>query len=111
MSLHLPPSVIHEIVRGLHIATVVRYLSRKFLTSSESKRLIPAPEEVGGLVALLYDHLLTLDQEVRLIWQAPGSFVKWVFLANRYLSEVCLLAVANGVYFAFPCIYFPDAEL
>jgi Family of unknown function (DUF6533) len=68
-------------------------------------------EEVGGLVTLLYDHALTLDQEITLIWKAPSSFVKWVFLVNRYLSEVCLLAVANGACFCLPCICFPDAEL
>jgi len=73
----LPPSVIHDLVRGLHIATIARYLS------------------LSGLVALLYDHVLTFDQEIQLVWKAPSSFVKWIFLANRYLSEVCLLAVAN----------------
>ena len=51
---------------------------------------------------MLYDHVLTFDDEVRVIWTAPRSFAKWMFLLNRYLSEVCLLAVANGAYIAFP---------
>lgn len=66
------------------------------------------PTEVGGLVALLYDHVLTLDQEIRLIWKAPNTFVKWMFLVTRYLSEACLLALANGAHIDFPCILFPQ---
>lgn len=92
-------SVIHEIVRGLHIATAARYLSRKTLHLFESERLTSVPEEVSGLVVLLYDHVLTLDQEIQLYWKAPSSFVKWIFLANRYISEACLLAVANRMCF------------
>jgi len=72
-----PPPIINEIVHGLHLANIARYLS------------------LGGLVALLYDHVLTLDQEIRLIWKAPNTFVKWMFLVTRYLSEGCLLALAN----------------
>jgi len=64
-------------VHGLHLAADVRYLS------------------AAGLVAMLYDHALTFGDEVRLIWTAPSSFVKWVFLTNRYLTGVCLVGVAN----------------
>jgi len=73
----VPPSVVHEIVHGLHLAVIERYLS------------------AAGLVAMFYDHALTFSDEVRLIWTAPPSFAKWMFLANRYLTVVCLVAVAN----------------
>ncbi|KAH9986753.1 hypothetical protein BJV74DRAFT_844059 [Russula compacta] len=72
-----PLPTVDEIVRGLHRATIAKYLS------------------VAGLVALLYDHVLTLNDEIQLIWSAPRSFAKWIFLVNRYLSTVCLLAVAH----------------
>ncbi|OCH85705.1 hypothetical protein OBBRIDRAFT_838763 [Obba rivulosa] len=45
-----------------------------------------------GLVALAYDHTLTFGDEVSLIWTAPNSFAKWIFLVNRYF----VLAVAQS---------------
>ncbi len=47
---------------------------------------------------MLYDHILTFDDEIRVIWTAPNSFVKWIFLINRYAAELCLLAVTNRAY-------------
>ncbi|KAI0295877.1 hypothetical protein B0F90DRAFT_1820310 [Multifurca ochricompacta] len=73
----LPPSVVDEIEREIHIATIARNIT------------------VAGAVVVLYDHVLTFDDEIRLIWKAPSSFIKWIFLVNRYLTEVCLLAIAN----------------
>ena len=55
---------------------------------------------------MLYDHVLTFGDEVRLIWAAPRSFPKWMFLVNRYLTEVCLLAVANGACIAVLWYFF-----
>ena len=59
-------------------------------------RLTSARRKVAGLAALLYDHALTISDEIRLIWAAPRSFLKWIFLLNHYLSEVCLIVTANG---------------
>ncbi|KAL5523958.1 hypothetical protein ACEPAG_8131 [Sanghuangporus baumii] len=47
-----------------------------------------------GLVIMLYDHILTFGEEVRLVWQAKPSFAKWLFLANRYLVPMMLIGVA-----------------
>ncbi|KAL5528244.1 hypothetical protein ACEPAF_7380 [Sanghuangporus sanghuang] len=47
-----------------------------------------------GLVVMLYDHILTFSEEVRLVWQAKPSFAKWLFLANRYLVPMMLIGVA-----------------
>ncbi|EKM54155.1 uncharacterized protein PHACADRAFT_196585 [Phanerochaete carnosa HHB-10118-sp] len=47
-----------------------------------------------GLTVLLYDHVLTFCDEVRLVWRAPSSFPKYAFLFNRYLVPVCLLLVS-----------------
>lgn len=37
---------------------------------------------------LIYDHLLTLEEEVRIIWLGRPSFVKFLFLWNRYTSPL-----------------------
>jgi hypothetical protein len=61
--------------------------------------LTSVPRKAAGLAALLYDHALTIGDEIRLIWAAPRSFLKWIFLINHYLSEVGLIVsfvCANG---------------
>lgn len=47
-----------------------------------------------GLVIVLYDHMITFHDEVRLVWQARSSFAKWLFLCNRYLVPTTLIWVA-----------------
>ncbi|EJD03269.1 uncharacterized protein FOMMEDRAFT_156655 [Fomitiporia mediterranea MF3/22] len=47
-----------------------------------------------GLVIVLYDHMITFHDEVRLIWQARSSFAKWLFLCNRYMVPTTLIWVA-----------------
>lgn len=54
---------------------------------------------VSGLVALLWDHLLTLDEEIRVIWTCRGRsgyLAKLLFALNRYGSEIILLFIAYG---------------
>ena len=53
---------------------------------------------VIGVSLLVYDHCLTLPDEVLLIWSAPRSFAKYAFLANRYLVAICLLIVVDGMH-------------
>ncbi|TFK88997.1 hypothetical protein K466DRAFT_585021 [Polyporus arcularius HHB13444] len=47
-----------------------------------------------GLMVLLYDHILTFADEVKLIWTAPATYAKYIFLLNRYTVLGTLLAVA-----------------
>ncbi|KAJ7917188.1 hypothetical protein B0H13DRAFT_2657922, partial [Mycena leptocephala] len=49
-----------------------------------------------GVAALLYDHVLTLDDEIQCIWLNPATGVgnRLSFLVNRYLTECVVLAVA-----------------
>lgn len=37
-----------------------------------------------GISILVYDHLLTLDREVKHIWALPKARSAWLFLPNRY---------------------------
>ncbi|KAA1478115.1 hypothetical protein DENSPDRAFT_658165 [Dentipellis sp. KUC8613] len=66
-----------DVVQGLLYANATRYIS------------------AIGLVLLLHDHVLTLPQEVSLIWKAPSSFAKYAFLVNRYLVPASLILVAT----------------
>ncbi|KAJ7232079.1 hypothetical protein C8J57DRAFT_177076 [Mycena rebaudengoi] len=45
----------------------------------------------AGLVILLYDHLLTFGDEVRLIWSAKSSSTKFLFLTMRYLVPFLMI--------------------
>jgi hypothetical protein len=93
-----------DILCALKNVSINRYLSGRFALSAERAKNIDLSysRAVAGLVVVLYDHVLTFGDEVRLIWAAPRSFAKWIFLVNRYLTEVCLLAVANGACIAVP---------
>jgi len=54
---------------------------------------IDASEYIGavGLVILLWDHALTFADEVRLIWTAPLSIPKILFLFNRYMVPLAMI--------------------
>jgi len=43
---------------------------------------------VASFVVLLYDHILTFDDEVRYIWRSKKKLVSWLFLLNRYLTPL-----------------------
>ncbi|TCD64734.1 hypothetical protein EIP91_003690 [Steccherinum ochraceum] len=66
----------NELIRALEHAHYTRYFS------------------AAGLAVLLYDHLLTLDVEIKYVWRAPPSLPKIAFLFNRYMVLGCLLAIA-----------------
>ncbi|OCH92069.1 hypothetical protein OBBRIDRAFT_833770 [Obba rivulosa] len=39
---------------------------------------------LSGLVAAVFDYCITVDQEISLMWTSRWSFMKVLFLANRY---------------------------
>ncbi len=51
---------------------------------------------------MLYDHALTFDDEVQLVWHARPSFAKYAFLYNRYSAAGVLIAVQ---YCACPFVF------
>jgi hypothetical protein len=58
------------------------------LTSSrtgEEVRLVCAMT-CGGYALLVWDYLLTLDDEITYIWACPTSVVKYLFIGNRYVN-------------------------
>jgi len=51
----------------------------------------------AGLVVLLYDHLLTFDQELQLIWRAKTTLPKLLFLFNRYTVPIAMIIRTNDL--------------
>ena len=45
---------------------------------------------------LLWDHLLTFHDEVRLIWRAQLTIPKVLFLFNRYVVPASLIVLIYG---------------
>ena len=56
-----------------------------------------------GLALLLYDYALTFADEAGLIWPAPATYAKYMFLLNRYTVLGTLCAVAYGESRRCPC--------
>lgn len=59
----------------------------------------------ASLALLLYDHILTVDQELTYGWKAELSWVTVVFLLNRYLTAV---AVVMKVLSCYPALASPE---
>ncbi|KAG8716408.1 hypothetical protein FRC11_013391 [Ceratobasidium sp. 423] len=47
--------------------------------------------EIASLTFVLFDHAITIDQEVERIWKSPWSLPKVLFLFNRYTGPISLL--------------------
>ncbi|EGN97105.1 hypothetical protein SERLA73DRAFT_123894 [Serpula lacrymans var. lacrymans S7.3] len=48
---------------------------------------------VSATILTLYDHMITLDQEVRLIFQKRWSLLKVLFIWTRYLGDLVLICL------------------
>ncbi|KIO26685.1 hypothetical protein M407DRAFT_24000, partial [Tulasnella calospora MUT 4182] len=42
----------------------------------------------AGFTVLVWDHICTIDQEIKFWWTAPRSVVKYLFLLNRYVTPI-----------------------
>ncbi|KAJ7777785.1 hypothetical protein B0H14DRAFT_3587215 [Mycena olivaceomarginata] len=58
----------------------------------------------AGYVVLLYDHLLTLDDEVKYVWSAPGTIAKVLFLTLRYMVPLFLTGETIMVSWLSQCL-------
>ncbi|KAJ6535908.1 hypothetical protein DFH09DRAFT_97674 [Mycena vulgaris] len=63
---------LEPLIVALHNVAVTRYVS------------------AAGYVALLYDHVLTFDDEVEYVWSAPNTLAKILFLMLRYMVPLSL---------------------
>ncbi|KAJ3723778.1 hypothetical protein C8R42DRAFT_663527 [Lentinula raphanica] len=49
---------------------------------------------------LCYDHLLTFDTEVRLIWTRPNTLSSYLFFLNRYFSLIGNVFIILSIFFS-----------
>ncbi|GJE92391.1 hypothetical protein PsYK624_085450 [Phanerochaete sordida] len=71
-----------------------------FLAQTVQGVLTTRYSELASSVIIVYDHLVTLDQEVELIWKSGWSVGKTLFLLNRYYT---LFTVIFNNYGAITC--------
>ncbi|THH00186.1 hypothetical protein EW026_g2311 [Hermanssonia centrifuga] len=65
------------------------------LQSSVNALLATKYLAAAGLVCSLWDHLITLDEEIGVLWAGrPWDFTRVIFITNRYGIEGCLIYVA-----------------
>ncbi|KAJ6533810.1 hypothetical protein DFH09DRAFT_1370006 [Mycena vulgaris] len=66
----------------------------KFATDSQTTSFMA----VAFFILLLFDHLITLDQEIELIWKNPTpSLARYIYIWNRYFS-LLVVGVCMSVY-------------
>ncbi|KAL5507262.1 hypothetical protein ACEPAH_6718 [Sanghuangporus vaninii] len=58
-----------------------------YVSFAESDRIVRCTA-IASVTFLVYDHLITLPDEVRYIWGTPFSFPKLAVLANRYFPFI-----------------------
>jgi len=68
----------------------------------------------ASMALLLYDHLLTLDDEIQYIWRRRLSLITYLFLINRYLTPlgfiVNMLAYLSPLFTPEVCVHFVRYE-
>jgi len=75
-----------ELIHSLIAITAIRYLTGLYFKPIVALVLLTDTlVSVGGCVLLLWDHLLTLKDEIKYIWRLPVEFTKLIFLFNRYV--------------------------
>ncbi|EIW78512.1 hypothetical protein CONPUDRAFT_83887 [Coniophora puteana RWD-64-598 SS2] len=47
--------------------------------------------QVAAAVLAIYDHALTLDEEIRLVWNKPFSLVSLLYYINRYVGDILVI--------------------
>ncbi|KZS89532.1 hypothetical protein SISNIDRAFT_458744 [Sistotremastrum niveocremeum HHB9708] len=65
------------------------------LESSFRNLTISRYMSAAGFVVLLWDTTLILPEEIRLVWCARNTLVKWIYLGNKYIVLVALTIVMN----------------
>jgi len=47
--------------------------------------------QVAAAVLAIYDHALTLDEEINLVWNKPFSLVSLLYFVNRYVGNILVI--------------------
>jgi len=51
---------------------------------------------LAGFVVLVYDHILTFNDEIQYIWHGKKKIVIWLFLINRYVTPLGFIINLNA---------------
>jgi len=53
---------------------------------------------LAGFTMLVYDHIITFEDEVKYIWKAKDKtkIILWLFFINRYLTPFGFIINLNG---------------
>lgn len=74
-----------------------------FLQYLDNQRLIVDYAYVAAAALLIYDYLLTIHMEVKLVWLSPWNYSKTLFLLARYTPAI-------SMYFSLHNQIFPDVS-
>ncbi|THG93861.1 hypothetical protein EW026_g7488 [Hermanssonia centrifuga] len=51
---------------------------------------------IVSMTALIaYEYIMTIDQEVEMIWRRKWTLVTWLFMANRYITIAFIIWEAS----------------
>ncbi|KAG1822658.1 uncharacterized protein BJ212DRAFT_1540454 [Suillus subaureus] len=56
---------------------------------------------IVGFTILIWDHIVTIADEIELIWRRPKGTLVYLFLLNRYLTPLVFIINLVGEYFTF----------
>ncbi|KAF5363948.1 hypothetical protein D9756_000805 [Leucocoprinus leucothites] len=88
-----------DLVEAARVAYTIRICQRMFIPEICLFKSLSSPQVIPTVVTL-YDHLITFDREIELVWKKPRTLAKILFLWNRYFGTIFLLT--NATLFSVP---------
>lgn len=102
----LAPALLLTLENAIEDANATRWFSGEWSLHFQVSYVLLIEYIAAGLTLLLYDHIMTLPDEMALIWRSPPSFSKYAFLFNRYLVPIVLTFITvelcgfSGLFFS-----------
>jgi len=62
-----------------------------------------------GITIILWENLITFDQEYRYVWKGPPSIMRLAFLLNRYITPIIFIVVVIEMCGSFNGVTFTNA--
>ncbi|KAF8515828.1 hypothetical protein BU17DRAFT_67750 [Hysterangium stoloniferum] len=80
----------HALETAIEELQIIRFISYLLLVIN----LLPI---VATCLLIFYDHILTIPEEITLVWLAPNNFAKFSFLLYRYGTPVSLTFITYSI--------------
>jgi hypothetical protein len=94
---------------GINAALAQRYMTGMFIQLCLCPQLFTVCNTGLGFALLVYDHIITFQREIELVWRARASPSKFLFLLNRYIVPCAMIPVLWGE-FVQPSPLIPPAD-